>query len=356
MKRWLLSLLLLLSVVLANAKMKLDTQIWLTDEFNLNATNASAGVISGGSIFLRRVYFTFQGDIGKDWFGNSLSGRLTFDFAKATPVKYAFFDYKIMDALVLSVGLMPCQFGNLQPWPSYMGGLSDLTFTDVIPSPSGDFGVQLTGKLLPIDGFTKNLITYYLQGFNGEGYTKIFTATSTNADNYAVQGTLIISPLDGIRIGGTYRWANLDSVTSARHNAMAIYLAAADVKIPGLADPLPIDFVAEWISDSRTIPYYSTNPAATSNAQAWSVSLGYGLFNKAITPYVRYDQVTPNTDTNNSTNVTSAIYAGLYIRADKDGNIGFKPLFSYWFTKNGRPSSDYNIRFEFEYKTSLTVE
>ena len=208
MKRLLLALLVSLSfAVSAFAEVKLDSLTWL-DADTVRGTNDSFS--AGGPFYIGRQYVNLRGDIGKDFMGNKITGRLTVDFTKpTTPIKYAYFDWNFLKtdqfSATFSGGLMKSYFGNLPNWEYPIAMVKDLTEGRIKPSASADFGVMASIKAVPIEGYTKNLISLYAQILNGEGYEKIYSASTVSNDAYAFQISPVVTPIDGLNIGATYR-------------------------------------------------------------------------------------------------------------------------------------------------------
>jgi hypothetical protein len=302
-----------------------------------------------------------------------------------------------LQSVVFSAGLMPVYFGNLSFWSyplpikdaselyspvNYNYGLAGLgkngagifgygSSTNyaygIKPTASADFGIMLSGKFLPIEGLTSSFISYYIQMLNGGGYKNgidnnngaPFINGATNENNYAYQGSLFLSPLDGTLIGGTYRYVQYDATENFNtESSYAIILNAKNVL------NIPIDLSIEYVDEYVTNTAYSFQPAsATSyngftndfNGVVYSITLGYGFADWTIEPLIRYDYFSPNTITTNGGDVSSSIlYVGASIKLDAN-NLTMKPLFGYFLTENGAPGVNWIVWLEFAYKLNFTI-
>jgi hypothetical protein len=364
-------MLLLFFSAAAFAELKAESLTWLDVEETID-TNTGLPVDAGGQFYIGREYITLSGDIGKDWFGNSIKGRVTLDPTKsATPIKYAYFDWTILktsysfvhdeetntvnqNSIVLSGGLMKSYFGNLAFW-EYPIPVKDATENySVKPGASADFGLMLSGKLFPIDGLTSSLFSYYIQMLNGEkGYETIYSGSflGTNADAFVGQASAFISPLDGFLIGGSYRAQDYNSVTGNNETSYAIVATAKDVM------GIPVDFVAQYIMMNSTNMFGKpgVNGANNFNGVVYTVSLGYGLFEGAFTPYIRYDAYDQNTASDKTNDSGSLFYIGANIKLDSK-NMSIKPLYTMYLTEKDQPTGGkFNIKLEFEYKLNFSI-
>ncbi len=371
-----ITLVMILSTA-AFAELKVESLTWLDIEETID-TNPSPKVDGGGQFYIGREYLTLSGDIGKDWFGDSIKGRVTFDATKAaTPIKYAYFDWTILKtsysfvhgedtntvslaSLVLSGGLLKSYFGNLAFW-EYPIPVKDATENYsstsqyLKPAVSADFGLMLSGKLLPVEGLTSSLFSYYIQVLNGEkGYESVYSGSflGTNADSFVGQYSAFISPLDGILIGGTYRYQDYNLVTGNNETSYALVATAKDVM------GIPVDFVAQYIMMNSTNFYGKAVNGTTNNyfnGVVYTVSLGYGLFDGAFTPYVRYDFYDQNTASNKTNDSGSLLYIGANIKLDKN-NMAIKPMYTMYLTEKDQPTGGkFNIKLEFEYKLNFSI-
>ncbi len=375
MKRILLTLLVVFaSLGTLYSEVKLDSLMWLDAEA-YSDTNQTFLVDKGGAFYIGRVYVNLRGDIGKDWFGNKISGRLTVDFTKSTPIKYAYFDWKFADFLVFSGGLLKNEFGYGINWeyPIPVKDLADLltiklhTGGKVSVAPSADFGLGISGKFLPIEGLTKNLFYYNVQVVNGEGYDKLYKGDTTPPnDTFASQYTLLISPINGTKIGGSYRINPRDHVNSVQNyygvksDALTFYASAKDIKVSEDLK-IPVDFVFQYISLNATFDGNKTNNYTqgltnyTINGYAYSVMLGYTLLN-AITPYVRFDTIDPDISESKTNDMDQILYVGANIKADPKGNLAIKPVYQYYLMKHNKSDvNDWIIKLEFEYKIGFSI-
>jgi hypothetical protein len=358
--------LLLLAAGQVWSEIKVETLVWAdyshlytSTNFSVNTNTNMSFIESGGQFSIGRVYFTLQGDIGKDPFGGSLKGRLTLDMTKpATPVKYAYVDYKLMgwDPLVLTLGLLKTQFGNLGNW-EYPLPLKDATeqYSAVKPTASADWGFAISGNALPIEGMTKNLLTYYVQIVDGSGYE----TTPTDISQFAILASAYISPIDGTRIGFSYRTEpsvspnNAALMTNASKNSWAVMASAQDFKIGDMV--IPVDFLFQYIYSENVINtniFGGASSLATNlNGNVLTVSLGFGLFENLFKPYVRYDMVNENTA---QTNIYSKAYNYSYLMFGLDyiptKNMVFKPFYSMNLT-----TGSFQVMLQGEFKVNFTV-
>ena len=91
MKRLMVTLFAFLFCTAIFAEMRVDTQVWLDSDYGIK----NYRVTSGGAFYIGRAYLGVSGDIGKDWFGNPIKGKLTLDFfngQSGVPIKFANFD------------------------------------------------------------------------------------------------------------------------------------------------------------------------------------------------------------------------------------------------------------------------
>lgn len=343
--RTIIAALLLIAAGQAWSEIKVETLFWADYShtwIQTNFTSTNVVVENGGQFYIGRAYVTLQGDIGKDPFGGSLKGRVTADLTlPATPLKYAYLDYKLFswDPLVLTFGLLKTQFGNLGFW-EYPLPVKDATetYSAVTPTSSADFGVAISGNAFPIEGLTKNLLNYYLQLVNGAGYKTFYSAsTTTDLSQFALLASVYISPFNGTRIGFSYRTeptignTSASILTNISKNSWAIMASATDLKIADM--DIPVDFVFQYIYNENVINTNSFgNPSILStnvNGNVMTLSLGYGFFDKLITPFVRLDMVNENSA---QTNITTKAYNynilmfGLNYKPAK--NMTFKPFYS----------------------------
>ncbi len=351
-------------------------------------TNSTFLVDQGGAFFVSRLEMGLRGDIAKDWFGNKITGRLTADLARpSTPIRHAFFDWAFLGgAFVFSAGLMPLDFGFVKFWrtPIPLDNVPRITHilshrgtgvtnaaTNASASPSIDFGFGFSGSLLPIEGLTKNLIFYNIQIVNGEGLDRLYSASTVRNDALATHLSLILTPITGLSLGGTYRINSYDynAVSSyinylmAKSESYAVFLNAYNVTI-GEDFKIPIDFLVEYVSLNTTFQgkaatTYSqaTNLAETNvtlQGYAFSIMLGYTFFD-FLTPYVRFDMVDPNTSEASTNDMNRIIYFGANISADPKANLVFKSLFGYYLLNKDKETQDWEIRLQAEYRLSFSI-
>lgn len=344
--KMILAALLVIAAGQAWSEIKAETLFWADYSHSWIQTNYSATnvvVENGGQFYIGRAYITLQGDIGKDPFGGSLKGRVTLDMVQSTPgyLKYAYLDYKLFgwDPLVITAGLLKTQFGNLGFW-EYPLPVKDATetYSAVTPTASADFGVAISGSALPIEGLTKNLVSYYLQFVNGAGYKTAYSSSSTtDLSQFAVLASIYLSPINGTKIGFSYRTeptvgsSAASILTNSVKNSWAVMASASELKIGDLE--LPVDFVFQYIYNENVINTNvyggSTTLAANVNGNVLSVSLGFGLFDRLIFPYARFDMVNENTaQTNTATKAYNynILMFGLDYKPTK--NMTLKPFYS----------------------------
>ncbi|MCX7821380.1 MAG: OprO/OprP family phosphate-selective porin [Brevinematales bacterium] len=367
MKRILLvCMLILASFGAIYSEVKLDSLIWFDTEAYVD-TNQNFFVDKGGAFYIGRAYVNLRGDIGKDWFGNKIKGRLTVDFQKpTTPIKYAYFDWQLFsDYIVLSGGLMKSEFGFLGYWAYPIPVKDTADLLTLLPSESADFGMGISGKLLPIEGLTKNLFYYNIQVLNGEGYKKLYTGSTAPAnDTFASHYSLVISPLNGTMIGGTYRLNPRDHDKSihnlywVKSDAYAFYISAKDI---ALSDDfkIPVDFLFQYVGQNTTYDGRTNiNTPATNYTQtgyAYTIMLGYTFFD-IFAPYVKYDVVDQNIAENKTNDMDQILYLGANIKIDPKGNLVMKPLYQYYLMKgNSEKNNEWLVKLEFEYKMGFSI-
>lgn len=377
MKRSLLALVLVLvAVVSAMAEVKVESLTWF-DYSQTMDSNTTVAVDKGGAFYVPRAYVTIQGDIGKDWFGNGIKTRVTFDFAKSQfessataksfPIKYAYIDYTVKlnslitneageevakenASLVFSAGQLKSYFGYIADW-SYPIPVKDAVeaYSSIKPTASADFGVMFSGRVMPSDTMKNGLFNWYLQVLNGEGYEKLFSDTSAVSngavDNYAAQFTGFINVLPGVSLGGSYRYEAFNT-SFKTVDAADIMLVAKDIMLGETV--IPVDFLFQYITMSTG---NATTPAASrvyTTGTVLSAMLGFGLLNSTVTPYVRYDMMDPNVSTAVTNDSRSYLYVGAKINPTK--NLAVKPLFAYTME-----TSDINLKLELEYKIGFSL-
>ena len=435
MKRILTLCLILGSIAsFAGATVNLSTETWF--DYNTLVTgpngstasqniNTNAQLNPGGQFFIGRAYLTLSGDLGTDFYGDPIYERITFDFANAALsnaaglIKYAYFDYDLfkttytsmsddmsqtnstsLKSIVFSAGIVPVYFGNISFWQyplpikdavelykndseyyyGEQGPIASSAQTNYKPGlkvcDSADLGLMLSGRIIPIEGVTSSLVSYYIQLLNGEGYknylnnngapyNSYYAATNINAGNggygntLTYQFSLFLSPLDGTLIGGSYRVNPYDYADNG-NNETYLDLMVSAKNVMGI----PIDFVFQYINENVTNNWSSgvttTDPCGNNfNGVVYSVSLGYGFADWAVEPMIRYDYLNPWTGATNSSgsfqDVSSSIlYFGGSIKLDQN-NLTFKPLVGKYLTENGQPSGDWLVWVEFAYKLNFTI-
>jgi hypothetical protein len=418
MKRILTLCLVLVSIAtFAGATIKVETETWFdanTLQYSeYSPTYNSSFFNPGGQFFLGRAYLTISGDLGTDYWGDPIKERVTFDFANASTnnpagiIKYAYFDYDLLrisydsvdatgqsnttklGAIVFDCGLQPVYFGNIAFWNYALpikdatelytkvqypgdnpgnGMLSSTNYTGVKPTASADFGFGLSGKLLPIPNMTSYLIFYSLQMLDGDGYTRYFNNNGfpennpvgqTNDNNFAYQASAWLCPLDGTMIGGTYRvYSYDDNAIGGKINntetSFDVTLSAKNVM------GIPVDFLVQYINETSTNNWAAPNNGSVSAAaydyigDVFSVSLGYGFFDWAVEPMIRYDYFNPNASQSVADVSSSILYVGGSIKLDAN-NLTMKPMVGFYLTQNGQPSSDWLVWLEFAYKLNFTI-
>lgn len=359
-------------VASASAVLTVDSLVWLNYQ---NTTVTNTALTFGNQFFVERAYIGIRGDIGKDPLGSTIKARLTLDLAKATPVKLAYVDYNLLglDVAVLSAGIIKTHFGNIGFWEfqipvkdaveqyadttiSFPGATAAITNKNTYYgpkfSPSADFGVSIAGKFLPIEGLTKNLIFYDIELLNGEGYDTLFTDKSYNNNQFALQGSLFLVPIDNTRIGGSYRvYDSLNSIGQLQQ----ITGWALSAAVNGALD-IPVYFAFEYLNQTVTTSSVPTNTSYSQNVV--SATLGYGLFDKILTPYIRYDIVNANSELTNQISLSGGAttqklyqYSVLYAGFDfvPTPNLVIKPF--YWLNLT---DNSYAIKIQAEYKINIT--
>jgi hypothetical protein len=340
----------------AMAEMRVDTQVWLDGNYGIN----NYMITKGGAFYIGRAYLGVSGDMGKDWFGNPISGKLTLDFFNAesgVPIKYASFDWTLLKITndrgaeftdtVLSAGLIKSAFGN--PDYDYVMPVKPVEeSTSVTICKTADFGAMLSGKFLPDPDKKDGLVRYYIQMLNGEGYNRIFSVTDTSTTyDFAGQGTVFLSPVTGLSVGGSYRFVGYDELNKKRETSYAFTAIARDIK-PGSgeqADVIPVDAQLECIAMNSIT---ATAKTGSTTANIFSIMVGYGFFDKTIYPYFRFEYVDPNIKKLSTVDIDRDYYLGLNVRPDKF--LSIKPMIDYKSLSRAT-----EVRLEFDYKTSFLV-
>jgi hypothetical protein len=210
MKKLMLALALVIGFSLSHAvEVKFSSLSWIdyVGEFD-----SSFAYQDGDAIDLGRAYNTFKVKLG-----DKVKARVTMDFSKATPWKYAYADLKFADPFVVTLGLQKTWFGYTALWkyPIPVKALADSEKA----SSSADFGLGIGGS------FADGLVMYNLQILNGEGYSKV--AADLNPADYAFGAHVVITPAEIISIGLSYRMAEAgsgDLSASYLNDAIAAYV------------------------------------------------------------------------------------------------------------------------------------
>ncbi len=368
MKRIIASCWFLMGIFLISfADIKMETLGWF-DYSVTTDTNADNGCIDkGGAFYISRLYVTMMGDVGKDWFSNPIKARFTLDFAKAQfdsttsstksiPTNFAYFDYYLFSALgiknemVLSAGLIKSYFGNAVDW-TYPLPIRDATeqYPAVRPSASADFGAMLYGNLLTTEDNKEGIFKYYLEILNAEGFDKIFNESSVESDNLCIQFAGYLMPIMGVSIGGTYRNVNYNT-SKQRQEAYAAIVAAKNIKFydENFVITIPVDFLFQYVALTSV---NLTNDVSTTGSVI-SATLGYGLFENTVTPYIRYDIVDENisqTNTSSKLYKYSWAYGGINIKPTK--GLTIRTLYA-----QNLDSKEIMARLEMEYALSFTIK
>jgi len=350
-----------------HSEIKVDSLIWFDAEAYID-TNQNQFVDKGGNFYIGRVYVNLRGDIGKDIFGSKIKGRLTIDFSKpSTPIKYAYFDLKLFDFLTLSAGLMKSEFGYLTYWeyPIPVKSINEIS-KDLKPSSSADFGVGISGKILPIESVTSNLLYYNIQILNGEGYEKLYKSDQTPPnDSFASHYSLSIKPIEWLTIGGTFRInpydyekSRLNPPFNVYHNALSSYLFVDNISLQELN--IPIKLLLEYLlMNNYYNGYQNTNSTIMTNyntsGYAYSFMIGYNLFD-FITPYIRYDIIDPDNSEIKTNDMTQILYLGANIKLGQKESLVIKPLLTYYIMqKNKYDINDWIVKLELEYKFGFSI-
>jgi hypothetical protein len=336
--------------------MKVDTQVWLDSDYGIR----NYRMASGGAFYIGRAYLGLSGDIGKDWFGNPIKGKLTLDFFNAqsgVPIKYANFDWTLFKinnergaeftSLVLSAGLLKSVFGN--PDYDYVMPVKPVEESaGITVCKTADYGAMISGKFLPDPDKKDGLVRYYIQMLNGEGYTAIFSTTSTaRNDDFAGQGTLFVCPVPGVSVGGSYRFVGYNELNKKREISYAATLLARDVKL-GVGEEaavIPLDAQIEYIAMNSIT---ATAKTGSVTANILSIMVGYGLFDKTLYPYFRFEYVDPNITKLAKTDIDRDYYLGLNAKPTKD--LSIKPMLSYKSLSHATA-----VKLELDYKTSFVA-
>jgi hypothetical protein len=156
MKRVYVYLMILTAVGFSSAygRFRFDALTW----FSYGAYMSEGDTVIEDGVFIERGYFTFRGDLNE-----KATVRLTLDVVNAPDLfKYAYFDYKFIDAFAVRLGMTGVNFGHLPLW-KYPIPAKSLVDTAKAAS-SADLGIDFYGKL--------SFMSYNLQFFNGGGYKK----------------------------------------------------------------------------------------------------------------------------------------------------------------------------------------
>jgi hypothetical protein len=338
------------------AEMKVDTQVWLDSDYGIKNYAYS----SGGAFYIGRAYLGVSGDIGKDWLGNPIKGKLTLDFFNAqsgVPIKFANFDWTLFKinndrgaeftSLVLSAGLMKSVFGN-QDYDYVMPVKPVEEATTISVCKTADYGAMISGKFLPDPDKKDGLVRYYFQLLNGEGYTTIFssmTTTTPKTGDFAGQGTVFVSPISGLSAGGSYRYVGYNELNKKREISYALTVIARDLKFGSGegAAVIPIDAQAEFVAMNSIT---ATAKSGSTTANILSVMVGYGFLDKSLYPYFRIDYSDPNIKKLATVDIDRAYYFGLNVKPNKDFSL--KPMISYKTLSQAKA-----VKLELDYKTSF---
>lgn len=359
MKKIITALLILGIAANAWAAFKLDTTTWFGSSLTVdtNTENKFLGAEEGGGAFyLERGRIDIKGDTAKDIFGNGVSVRLTADLSALPIVRYAYFDYQFAREFIVSGGVLPVYFGNINYSYQPLHLLIDTTERFFAIVPNTDLGFQISGRLFGQSVETEtttnkwDLLNYTVGLVNGEGHKELFGAGNKNIDNYAFYANLGFNVLPGLSLSASLRYQGIS------FNAVNSFNTANDLAYNGLFSAvgvygIPVEFLAEYTARSYSSVLGGTNVV---NAYTAGVQLGYGLFDKVLTPYIRYDVYDKNSDESKTNDNGQVLDFGLTFRPVKTGLTLFTAA-SYWLQKEKTFGNvDYKLRLE--YKTSLAAK
>lgn len=192
MKKSIIILILLVSVVSLFAETKISMKIW-----NRYTLAMEDGDLTENGIAVKRGYLRLEPN-----FGGGIKGRFNLDFfsdddandGAGIKLKYAYIDYKKMpiEDSKISVGLTKNYFGTIYSW-SYPTIEKDPADKYGYIS-STDYGLAFSGNL------PKGYGEYAVGIYNGEGYKKTGGDLNTSM---AFLGNVRVIPIPGLMMGGS---------------------------------------------------------------------------------------------------------------------------------------------------------
>lgn len=216
MKKFLVVLSVLFGVAMAAnmagaIEVSVESLTWIDYGFKLNDAFA---ITSGGQFSLGREYLTFKAN-----YDNVVKARVTLDLVNSVSggldkfVKYAYVDFKVADALVVTGGLQKVFFGYLPDW-EYPLPVKEYAENNKLLS-SADLGIAFSGVLL------NKMLTYHVQLLNGEGYA---TWNSINDSCYQAIVDLRFAYMKDSYAGLSYMfYDNGENTTAKLNHAFAVY-------------------------------------------------------------------------------------------------------------------------------------
>lgn len=339
-------------------------------------TNFDRLIDKGGAFTMARLYLDVIGDITKDVFGNSITARITPDLAVIPYIKYAYFDYKIMNELVISAGQMPLAFGSLIYKVTFPYIPTPVTRLGTWINTDTDLGIKVSGNAIDMSQekecvVTKKvyltnedqsvtvkdvsetvkkksswkLLNYHLYLINGEGYKNLFVNSSNSINNYAGIASLYIQPVQDLFISGGFRYQDTSTVTNITQD-MALNVTAFGKEVMGL----PFEFLVEFQSRSYL-------PAAATTSVTGITLGGFAglyLFDKFLTPYIGFNMSDGNTDAAVTNDVKMLLDCGLILKPAKS-DFQVELFYSYNLVDKGVTSGNMEAALRFQFSPSFTV-
>jgi len=250
------------------------------------------GKIDGFDI--RRARLDFQGNVNP-WF----SYRLLSDFASSKILLDAFGEIKLNDYLTFTIGQAKIPLSLENQVPDRQLELADRSqvvealvarSTDVIGNQNGrDIGVQAGGSIWKYAN--RFLVDYQIGLFNGAGID-----VADNNNNKDLSGRLVVHPLDGLGIGGSFYsgtgFYGTPTATNHVRNRTGLELNYENHRLLVRSE-------------------YINGKDGAVNRSGWYAETGYFLIPARFQLLLKYDTYDPNTAVSKNA-ITDYVIGGTY--------------------------------------------
>lgn len=245
------------------------------------------------SFRLRRVRVSLAGN---------LSPKLDYKFqAELASFKLldAYFNYKPFDELKIKAGQfkVPLTIENTEYTPTKMILMDHPMVLDRLVGSSEQIGsttLKTTGRELGIDihgSIGDGILNYDLAIFNGNGLN-----TTDNNKSKDVVGRLIFSPIENLRISGSYYWGEYDIA----------YYARERFAVGAVYDNKKLIVRAEYVGGKTGFEGYEVDQ------EGWYALAGYNFCDGKWAVAARYDTFTEDTDNRSLCELTNYTIGGAW--------------------------------------------